>query len=66
MEETYTIKVSCSNCGYDGVRRIKKGIPIIYYSEEKCPDCGCKALSGHQFTPKARWKKENDIMLCKY
>lgn len=39
--ETYEVKVTCSNCNYSGIAKIRKG---CYINEIGCPTCGCKSL----------------------
>lgn len=38
---TYTLKVECNNCGWDGEVIMARGKPV---SEGVCPDCGCVKL----------------------
>ena len=52
IEGTYTIKVYCQNCGYEGTHDIVKGISIQVLNSQECPSCGCKELKSlGQFTP---------------
>lgn len=39
MEETYTIKLYCSNCGYIWKQEFPKGEEVGILN--KCPNCGC-------------------------
>lgn len=50
-EETYTINISCENCGYGNIFdrtrdiEIKKGTKVeAHLKDKKCPKCGCKTL----------------------
>lgn len=38
--ETYTIKVVCTNCDYEGELKLEKGKRLDF--ESKCPKCRCQ------------------------
>ena len=40
-EETYTVKVSCQNCNWEGNIKVEKG---TLATENPCPNCGCDTL----------------------
>jgi ribosomal protein S27AE len=48
---TYSVPVSCGNCGYSGKRNEKKGTRTAGFYE--CPRCGCMTLY-------ASWKIGDD------
>jgi predicted nucleic acid-binding Zn-ribbon protein len=37
----YGVKVLCTNCGYSGSVKLRKGSEVY---KNTCPDCGCKRL----------------------
>lgn len=44
-EETYEVRLQCSNCGSSGIHKILKGVDIDRYVKfEECQNCGCKLL----------------------
>ena len=43
MNETYTKRVKCNNCGHEQSLGIEKGVTVqIELETELCPHCGCK------------------------
>jgi len=49
MVETYSVTVSCSNCGYHGSVTISKGTTV---SSENCPNCGCSSITNDSYAVK--------------
>ena len=46
--ETYVVKASCNNCGWEGKRHITRGMPVETLKREQCPACGnTNNLSSH-------------------
>lgn len=43
-KKTYTVKVYCRNCEWEGVQTIKKGFSVEILSSIDCPVCGCSEL----------------------
>lgn len=41
--DTYTVRVTCSNCGFQGAVRVTRGHEFSKYSRG-CPTCGCSTL----------------------
>lgn len=48
-KDTYSIMVSCSNCGYNGTVNIPLGTTV---ANSICPHCGCRTISNYSFTKK--------------
>lgn len=41
QDSHYEVKVLCSNCGYGGQLRIRRGVPV---GQRCCPTCECATL----------------------
>ena len=42
MTETYKVKMTCSNCGYEFEKEYPKGKEVPFLKEgELCPNCEC-------------------------
>lgn len=46
-KNTYSLMVSCSNCGYRGTVNIPMGTTVC---SSTCPHCGCRTISNYSFT----------------
>lgn len=61
MNDTYTIKVSCLNCGYNSTAQKEKGRPIGITDDAECPNCGCDTVSEYKYNepslPKEKWRE---------
>ncbi len=40
QQQTYTIKVYCSNCKWEGYKKINKGLSVESIEKDECPVCG--------------------------
>lgn len=57
-KNTYSIMVSCSNCGYKGTVNIPMGTTVC---SSTCPNCGCRTISNYEYTkPEPRMKYIDD------
>jgi len=43
--QTYTVDVSCSNCGHAGSMQVPRGERFGY--DRKCPSCECRTLNSY-------------------
>lgn len=60
-EDTYIVKVTCTNCGNNDVVRVPKGTLINSYLKfVGCAECGCSTYSK---TPIVKKERKNDSHL---
>jgi len=55
---TYTIKVSCSNCGFEGAEEKEFG-HFISITDKSCPNCGCKSLKESKYISPTKFNSIN-------